>query len=386
MRNPQAVMFVAMMFALPASAGAQSQAPAPVSSKLPPGVTFSVGVGGTSRDGSAGDTFERSRTAPVSGSVEVALNRFMLAQGEVLTWREAHRGTSSGFTMTGPLGAGYSGDFIHQSRERNTAIVGNFLGRVGAGRVYGTAGFGVGIVRQAYANSGHRTGCVPHFVGACNVPPYDYRGRTTSFTMQLLAGADVVLTPRVTAFVNVRSLGADRTMTTATGGVRWTVRRAPVGPGWRGVASPSAASAAIGKGVHVEAFDHSRQNGTLVSLTDTHVTIRNMAGVVTLPLGEVRGIRKQTHAILGSTLTGIGGGLATGLILCAAYGDCEDEGGWVVMLTMGIGAGVGGAVGAIYNLSTADRRTIYVNPRKSTMAFAPILGKKRAGAGARITW
>ena len=154
----------------------------------------------------------------------------------------------------------------------------------------------------------------------------------------------------------------------------------PVGPGWRSDANPAAASDSVGKAVHVEAFDHTRHNGTLVSLTDTHVTIRNMAGAVTLPLTEVRGIRRQTHAILAGTLVGLGGGAGAGLVLCAASGGCGEEGAWVILMTMGIGAGAGGGIGAIHNLTTADTRTIYVNPRKSEFSVMPIVGKQRAGS------
>jgi len=45
-----------------------------------------------------------------------------------------------------------------------------------------------------------------------------------------------------------------------------------------------------------------------VSLTATHVTIRGLTGEMTIPLSEVRGIRRQTHAILKGSLGGFGGG------------------------------------------------------------------------------
>ena len=62
-------------------ARAQDQPSSTVSPKLPQGLTFSVGVGlasfGSSLDYGNLDTFQRSRTPVVSGSVEVAVNRFI---------------------------------------------------------------------------------------------------------------------------------------------------------------------------------------------------------------------------------------------------------------------------------------------------------------------
>lgn len=385
-RLAQKLALSTTLIAAPALAWAQGQPSAPVSAKLPPGLTLSVAFGPAPSVVTYGDGNTQSRGPVVSGSVDVALNRFVIAQAEVFSWREQSSRTSRGSAITGTLGTGYTGDWVFNGRARNTAIVGNFLGRFGAGRFHGNAGMGFGVVRERQTTSHRNVGCVPHFVGACNGLAFGFDGWTEGFAIQFLAGLDVAVTPRLTAFANIRAVGHNGTASMVTGGVRWTVRRAPVGPTWRSSANPATAASAIGKAVHVESFDRSRQNGELVSLTATHVTIRNMAGDVTLPLSEVRGIRKQTRAILKGAIAGVIAGLATGLTLCTIDGGCDGEGVVILPMMMGIGAGAGTGVGAIVNLSTADARTIYVSPSKSAFVVAPILGKQRAGIGARIAW
>jgi hypothetical protein len=188
--------------------------------------------------------------------------------------------------------------------------------------------------------------------------------------------------------MNLRSLTSKDTQASATAGLRWTARRPPVSTGWPSAPNPSAASSAIGKGVHVEAYDHSRRNGTLVSLTGTHVTIRGLTGEATIPLSEVRGIRRQTHAILKASLGGFGGGFLTGLVLCGIYGCDGDDASTigVAMLFGSLGLGGGAGIGAIYNLQTADARIVYVGKPGSTVVLTPIVAKGRVGAGGRITW
>jgi hypothetical protein len=380
-------LMTASLLAMAGSASAQSQPPTPVSPKLPPGLTFSAAVGGSGSSPEYGGSSKRSPL--VSATLEVALNRFMLAQAELLTWRESSSHVSLGRVMTGPIGTGYSGDFRFEDSGRRNALMGNFLARVGAGRVFGTVGFGVGISRDSFSSSTEIVGCVPWAANSCSLTRNQHSGTSQSMPIQFLAGLDVKVTSKLTAFVNARRLTGDNTIATAMGGLRWMVRRAPVSTGWNASPNPSAASSAIGRGVHVEAYDHSRRNGTLVSLTETHVTIRSMTGDATIPLSEVRGIRRQTHSILRGTLVGLGGGFATGLVLCAAAGGCEDDdfnAGWAGLMIGSIGVGAGAVIGTIYNLTTADARIVYVGKPRSTIALAPIVSKGRAGVGARVTW
>ena len=279
------------------------------------------------------------------------------------------------------------------------AVMGNFVGRVGARRYFGTLGIGFGINRTWHDDTTDIVGCVPRSQIECTQTRFTRRGPSQMFAGQLLAGLDVVLTSKLTAFTSLRGFTARGTQAIATAGLRWTVLREPVSTGWPRAPMPStashaiarrvelAAASAIGKGVLVEAYDHSRRNGTLVSLSATHVTIRRRAGDLTIPLSEVRGIRRQTHAILRGALFGFAGGFATGMVMCAndCYGDDGTMLGISMMLgTLGLAGGAG--IGAVYNLQTADSRIVYIGKPGATLALTPIVAKGRLGAGGRITW
>jgi hypothetical protein len=384
----RAILILSTSVAAPAAAGAQAQGAVPVSPKLPPGITFSAGVGAATAAPSGFSINSGERSPYVSASVEVALNRFILAQGELVTWTQGSSGTYPGRVINGFQKVGYTGDTNFSNRRREAAVMGNFLGRVGASRYFGTLGIGFGISRSWHNDTTDIVGCVPVSKIDCTQTHYDRRGSSQTIAAQFLAGLDVMLTPKLTAFMNLRSLSSRDTQAIATAGLRWTAMRPPVSPGWPSAPNPSAAASAIGKGVHVEAYDHSRRNGTLVSLTGTHVTIRSLTGDATIPLSDVRGIRRQTHAILKGSLAGFGGGFVTGLLLCAAN-DCDgdDASTLGVSVMFGcLGLGGGAAIGAVYNLTTADSRIVYVGKPRATVALTPIVAKGRLGAGGRITW
>jgi hypothetical protein len=62
---------------------------------------------------------------------------------------------------------------------------------------------------------------VPHEVGACDFAEFSYDRWSYSLIVQFLAGVDVVLTPRMTAFGNIRAAGFESDNTIMMGGVRW---------------------------------------------------------------------------------------------------------------------------------------------------------------------
>ena len=143
------LLLLCMLFSIPSPAHAQDQPSSPVSPKLLPGLTFSVGVGlasfGSSINHGNLDTFRRSRTPVVSGSVEVAMNRFLHVQGEVFTWREETSVWVRGSTRTGPLGTGYNGDWAFARSNRYIVMTGNVIGSLGSGRFHANTGAGAGL-------------------------------------------------------------------------------------------------------------------------------------------------------------------------------------------------------------------------------------------------
>jgi hypothetical protein len=197
-----------------------------VSAKVPSGLTFSVGIGLASLGPSIDlglDTLQRSRTPVVSGFVEVAMNRFMRLQGEAFTWREEMSASVKGSTRTGPLGIGYTGDSSFARRERFILMAGNVIGSFGSGRFRPRIGGGAGLGLSRVQHAEERAGCVPHEVGACDVVEFSYDRWSYTLIWQFLAGVDVVLTPRMTAFANMRAAGFESYNTIMMGGIRWTL-------------------------------------------------------------------------------------------------------------------------------------------------------------------
>ena len=396
------VLFAVLLLASPHAAEAQTaSAPTPVSLKLPPGITMSGGMGVMTRDTAD------SQTVPVlGGSMEIALNRFMLAQAEVSSSRWDNHSTQSGYSFTqtgfsGPFAGsftGYSGDFVSSEHRRQTDLVGNFLGRAGAGRVHAVfgAGFGLGITH--YDDTTTTVGCISTPLSPCSTSPFRSSGSYTDFVQQFVAGVDVRLTQRLTAFGTFRARTMPDQEMVAIAGLRATVRRAPVGvpfssgggtrhPSLAGAPTLVTLAAAIGKEVHVVAPDHSRQTGQLVSADDTKVVISGRDGQVSILRTDVQGVRLTSHVFRNATLIGLGAGFGTGLVW---GGSIEEDGGNYALagglMFGGIGAGVGAAIGAVANLSSAGRRTVDIGPGKAALNLAPVIGKGRIGFTGLFSW
>jgi len=375
----RAVFALGCMLLTPVMCWAQGTATSP---KLPPGMTISGAIG--KAFSSAG-----AREPAIAGSVEIAMNRFMVVQGEISTERRQFTDVYGGFVVSNSKGTGFTGTQHYDVNERRTSILGNFIARVGAGRVFVLAGAGLGTHVRSADQLVTYQGCVP-LAGSITCPtnPGPTRDHFTAyeFVPNVLAGVEVRLTPQLTAFATVRS----NETAAAFAGVRWTARRAPVAPGWSSPApARDAVKSAVGKDVHVVAWDSSRQTGTLVNMTDSAVTIRTWQGDRTVPLSEVRGIRRVSHAIRDGALIGLGGGGVFGLVACLG-GGCEgDDGVYVgesLLLFGGLGAGIGAVTGAIVNLTQASSRVIWLSPKPSGLALSPVVGPKTAGVAGRISW
>lgn len=388
------VLVAVLLLASPPAATAQTASPpTPVSLKLPPGITMSGG-GGVMTGRNSG-----SQPVPVfTGSVEVALNRFMLAQVEAASGRWDSHSTHPGRSVTRGGVIGYTGDYLSSEQRRKTDLVGNFLGRAGAGRVHALFGVGFGLGLRAYEYTSTVVGCIPVQFSPCPTSDPHGGGSHIDFVQQFVAGVDVRLTPRLTAYATFRARTFEDQEKIMLIGLRATVRRAPVGGGfptaegkrpWKAGAAPRlvAPADAIGKEVHVVALDHSRKTGWLVSIDDTQVTIRRSDGAISMPLKEVQGVRLASHVFLKSTMIGLGVGFGTGLV----YGSRFEEGGsnYAIegaLMFGGIGAGVGAAIGAVANLTGAGSRTVYIGPGKTALNLAPLLGKGRAGFTGLLSW
>jgi len=221
------LLLLCTLFSVAAPAHAQDQPSSPQSPTRPPGLTLSVGAGLAFFDPSIDyglGTFRRSRTPVVSGSIEVAMNRFMRIQGEGSAWREERSVAVSGTTRTGPLGTGYTGDSTFADRFTYVLMAGNVIGTFGSGRFRPNIGAGAGLGLERRQYSEEVVGCVPHEVGACNSGEFSIDRWSYSLIVQFLAGVDVVLTPRMTAFANIRAAGLENYKTIMMGGVRWSLR------------------------------------------------------------------------------------------------------------------------------------------------------------------
>jgi hypothetical protein len=390
------ILSAALLLGLPHSATAQTvSAPTPVSLKLPPGITVSGGAGVMSVQNAD------QKSVPVfGGSMEIALNRFMLAQVEVASGRSDYHDTYEGYFFTTNGVTGYSGDFVSSGQRRQTDLVGNFLGRAGKGRVHALFGAGFGMTFMASKNTSTRVGCIPAPLSPCPTSDFYNTGSYVDFVQQFVAGVDVQVTKRLTAYATLRgrTMPVDLQQTAMLVGLRATVRRAPLGMPFSSAdrarnADPAAAArlvtpaAATGREVHVVAMDHSRQTGHLVSIDDTHVTISGRDGQVSIPQNDVQGMRLVSHVFRDSTVVGLGVGLGTGLLWGLAVG--EDGGGYALegaLMFGGIGAGAGAAIGAVLNLTGAEKRSVNIGPAKATVNLAPAIGKGRVGFTGLVSW
>jgi hypothetical protein len=277
---------------------------------------------------------------------------------------------------------------VNSYRYRHTTLVGNFLGRVGTERVQALFGAGFGLNFKATESTIANVGCIPTPQISCSVLNFDSDDSETGLVQQLVAGVDVRLTDRLTAYATIRArtLPEPDQQVALLAGLRATVRRAPVAVPFstRNVGPPPVAT---GRQVHVVAPDHSRQTGRLVSLDNTQVTISRPDGQVSIPLKEVQGIRLVSHAFRNATLIGLGVGFGAGVLWGTSIGEADESyelvGGLIVG---GIGAGVGAAVGTIANLRGAAGRTVYIGPGKAALKVSPVIGKGRAGFAGLVSW
>jgi hypothetical protein len=163
----------------------------PVSLKLPPGITLSGGVGLM-----AGRDSDNQSVPVFSGSMEIGLNRFFLAQVEVTSGQWRREWTESGRSFQSGAGGsftGYTGDYVNSYRYRHTTLVGNFLGRVGTERVQALFGAGFGLNFKATESTIANVGCIPTPQISCSVLNFDSDDSETGLVQQLVAGVDVRL-------------------------------------------------------------------------------------------------------------------------------------------------------------------------------------------------
>ncbi len=313
--------------------GAGADAAATVAS--PPGVSVSGGLGPMQSQG-------RYVTMGVA-AVQIGVRRQLVIEPEFARWVEAD---APGFHAEG--GA------VFATRRRAVTMAGaNVLFRAGTSRVAGFAGGGAGV-----SVTGDRfDNPVDPRTGLSVGGPAVTRS-ATRLRLQGIGGADLVVAPRVHAFVAVRGEVQPDLNIGVTGGLRWVLRVAGSGPRASSAARASASASALGRTVEVLHLDGRRVSGRLRSLSAGEVVIDNGGTDQRIQLTDVRRVRWTSHWARNLALAGaaVFGGLAIGY---CAVGDCGPEGLGYLAVEGAIATGAGLAIGAMIDSSSAARRTIY---------------------------
>ena len=352
-----AVMFVA------GDAAAQSAGPV---TDRPPRFGFTVGAGPRQ---DSGEYHPMAVTA-----LQVVAGRWLSIEGELAYWS-----ARSLFSEVTPE------VWRDTMRRRVMAPSANVLFRAGTSRITGFAGAGVGVqFVRSRLDEGELLTFIPS--GRIITVP-DTRG-----ALHLLGGIDVRLGRRLGAWASVRSeLLPDGNLGVAAG-LRTTLsfasidRRStpPAGPG-----KLSGARVREGQEIRVTSLSGDRTTGRFVSLSENELVMRRANATQRVPLDRVRRIELVAHHARNGAIIGLAAGVGLAFAGCVSDDNfCGDDAAFGVLATIwgGIGVGTGAGLGALINVSTADRHLIYARPEQISMQLQPIAGPRRAGAVLRVRW
>ena len=333
----------------------------------------------------------------VVASVQVPLTRSVLFEGDFLAARTDGRhtslrrvvdGTEYGSLRPGDCPPPHCTALIEQElrESRSTRGAGaNLLVRVGTPRLGMFLGGGVGLHHTSGRLDTARV-CQAMAAGGCLTYPDAFSFQQSSrvtLAPRLVYGVEAVVAPRLAAFTTLRwgSLGAAATYddsdfpgTSVMGGMRAALRTRPAATGLPDVT--------------VTRTNGVKHRGRLVALTSDAVLLHDDGRDLRLPIADVRTIDKVGHHVLVGSL--VGTAFASAMWISVAMtrdtcADCEDGPAAATLLTpVAIGGGAG--IGALIKLATRDGRRLYPVPARTSLRFAPILGRGLAGASMGVVW
>ena len=355
---------VAFMFVAGDAAAQSAQSAGPVTD-LSPRVGFIVGAGPRQ---DSGEYHPMAVTA-----LQVVAGRWVSIEGELAYWT-----ANNLFSEVTPE------VWRDTMRRRVMAPSANVLFRAETSRITGFAGAGVGV---QFVRSRLDEGELLTFIPSGRIITVsDTRG-----ALHLLGGIDVRIGRRLGAWASVRSeLLPDGNLGVAAG-LRTTLSFAsdrswtkPAGPG-----KLSGARVREGQEIRVTSLSGGRTTGRFVSLSENELVMRRANATERVPLDRVRRIELVAHHARNGAIIGLAAGVGLAFAGCVSDDNfCGDDAAFGVLATIwgGIGVGTGAGLGALINVSTADRHLIYARPEQISIQLQPIAGPHRAGAVLRVRW
>jgi hypothetical protein len=254
------------------------------------------------------------------------------------------------------------------------------LARSHLGRVSFLGGAGLGHYDLDTRSIRSRTGCTGPWVVACESPSSngEFNFDRSGTALIVTGGIDVNVLPRVNAFVSGRIGGSNGPEEAA---IAVGVRTALVPDRSRRARMDSAAARSVspfgnvrtGDKIWIVYDDDREDTGTLLDISQSHVTIRTAGKVITAPLAGVRTLAAP-DSVLNGFLLGAAAGAGVG-----AYLMYFDE-----PRTMPAAILAGGAVGAFLDALFSTRRVVY---RKATsVRVTPAVTPSSARVGVNIAW
>jgi hypothetical protein len=210
---------------------------------------------------------------------------------------------------------------------------------------------------------------------------------TTGGAVEFRFGSRAAIVLESTVFVSGRIGGR------FSGGLVVPIGAYPTRPGRLASPAPWAALDA-GERAWVTTSDGREVNGEVVRQSAATLTLRTLSGMASFTADDVRAI-DTTDPIRNGTVLGakIGGFGAIAPSVFITYVACafEEECGvrevlWVNGILVGMGVGIGAAMGALADSLRERRVPLYRRPDSTGVTLAPIVGRHRLGGGVVIRW
>jgi hypothetical protein len=206
-------------------------------------------------------------------------------------------------------------------------------------------------------------------------------------SLHFTTGANVRVADPIHAFMSVRLTTTDLPVQ-FVGGVRVAVatRSVATSAGRFPKAATSNPADAVGREVRVTFTNGARLSQRLVALTDRDVEVERHGARSRYSIDDVQLIERTRHAARYGTVIGGLTGFVAGTMMCGGGDEQCDypviDGGVIVGA---MGAGIGAAVGALINSTTASRHVLYAR-RTSTVTVVPAVTRGRAAVGVAFCW
>jgi hypothetical protein len=267
--------------------------------------------------------------------------------------------------------------------DYSTVQVRRSLHTFGGGSLYG--GLGVAFGAHTFRE--------PPFPGL--TPGFSFRSHSAGPSFSF--GGELEVAPYLALRGETQYVLSDDSVLRFTGGAS-----VPLGgryPG-RGVTidAPSLARTPIarlrsGQSVWITTADGREYHGEVASRAPDSLTLRHPGGATAIATSDIDRI-EAPDTLTNGILVGMGSGGTAGAVLGGIIGDlvCEESSGCAVIGALfvgGMGAGIGGLVGAIADSVRDNRRPIYDRRGPRTGArlfFSPVVSRDVAGVTGTVRW